>query len=309
MILTVTLNAALDVTYHVDRLVQNTTHRVERVTRRAGGKGINVAQVLRTLGEDVVVTGLAGGDTGTAIRTDLARRGLTDELVPTAAESRGTLAVVADGDATGFYEPGPQVTDAEWRTFLARYDELVAAATVVALSGSLPPTVPVDGYATLVGRAHAAGCATIVDADGDALRAALTARPGLVTPNRDELFGATGVHDPPAAAALLRAEGAAAVAATLGADGMLLVTEEDSWRARLTDAVAGNPTGAGDACVAALAAGEARETPWRGRLRDAVALSAAAVATPVAGEVDLARYTRNREAVSVEVTSAAHRDR
>ncbi len=144
MIVTVTLNAALDVAYDVEALVPHATHRVLEVRARAGGKGVNVARVLRQLGQDAVVTGLAGGHTGTLIRADLAASGLPDALVPISRESRRTLAIVSrrDGGATLLNEPGPQVREEEWAGLLARFDRLLAAAQAVMLSGSLPVGVP-----------------------------------------------------------------------------------------------------------------------------------------------------------------------
>src|SRR5439155_13985983 len=146
MIATVTLNLALDVTYHVARLSPHATHRVSSVAQRAGGKGANVARILHTPGHEIVIAGLAGGATGDAIRAELTAAGLPAVLTPIAGESRRTLAVVDDahGDATGFWEPGPETTNAEWRAFLAAYDSLLTEAGAVVLSGSLPPGLPSD---------------------------------------------------------------------------------------------------------------------------------------------------------------------
>jgi tagatose 6-phosphate kinase len=312
MILTVTLNAALDVTYAVDALVPHATHRVREVHARGGGKGVNVARVLAALGEDAVVTGLAGGATGLAIRAGLAAAGLADATVPIAGESRRTVTVVADGDATVFNEPGPHVTAAEWRAFTERFTALAADADAVALSGSLPRGLPADCYAGLVRIARAAGAWTLVDTGGEPLHAALAAEPDAVTPNAAELARALPRPEPVAGvtpeealagAEELRAAGARAVVVTLGVAGMVAVTDEGAWRARSGAVVRGNPTGAGDACVAALVA--VRSRPWPERIRDAVALSAAAVLAPVAGAVDLAAYRRLRSGVVVEGVDAA----
>jgi 1-phosphofructokinase family hexose kinase len=292
LILTVTLNAALDVTYHVDALVVHATNRVRDVHQRAGGKGINVARVLHALGHDVVVTGLAGGGTGSDIRHDLAVAGLRDELVDVAAESRRTVTIVDDSDATVLNEPGPVVATAEWSAFVTRFAQLARTADVVVLAGSLPPGVPADGYAEL-GRA-AGGRPVLLDTSGPALLAGLTARPAVVKPNRHELAEIAGT---PSA---LRAMGAGAVVVSAGADGLVAVTGEGTWRARPPERVEGNPTGAGDAAVAALATGLADGAAWPDRLRDAVALSAATVLHPAAGAFDAAAYARFRPTVSIE---------
>jgi tagatose 6-phosphate kinase len=290
LILTVTLNAALDVTYQVDALVVHGTNRARDVHQRAGGKGINVARVLQALGQDVVITGLAGGGTGADIRRDLAIAPLRDELVDVAGESRRTVTIV-DTDATVVNEPGPVVGPDEWAGFVRRFAQLAPTADVVVLAGSLPPGVPVDGYAIL---GAASGAPVLLDTSGPALRAGLAAHPAVVKPNRDEL---AEIADSPSA---LRAKGAGAVVVSAGADGLVAVAGEGSWRARPAERVAGNPTGAGDAVVAALAAGLATGDPWPDRLRDAVALSAATVLHPVAGAFDADAYARFRPTVTVE---------
>ncbi|MGI8330284.1 1-phosphofructokinase family hexose kinase [Actinomadura scrupuli] len=300
MFLTVTLNAALDVTYEVRRLAPGAVHRVAAPAARAGGKGINVARVLHALGEPVRVTGFAGGPAGEALRADLAAAAVPADLVPMAGETRRTVTVVetGTGEATLLNEPGPHVTAAEWRTFLGRFGELAAQARVVVLSGSLPPGVPGDAYAVLT---RAAGAVPVLlDTSGAALLEGARARPGLVKPNTAELSAATGHTDPRHGAAALRDLGARAVVVSQGADGMSAFTGGGAWRAVCPEPVTGNPTGAGDAAVAALARGLATGSPWPERLTDAVALSAAAVAAPLAGDVDHGRYARLLPLVQIE---------
>jgi tagatose 6-phosphate kinase len=306
VILTVTLNAALDLTYRVPALVPGDTHRATLVGARAGGKGINVARVLHALGHDTVVTGFAGGEVGRAIRADLATAGIREALVEPAAPARRTVTVVSeqDGSVTAFNETGPRLSIEDWTEFTARYHELAARADVVVLSGSLPPGLPDHAYAQLIG---ATSTPAILDTSGAPLLSGAAAGPPVIKPNADEV-AVTGVTDPLAAAGRLRARGAGAVVVSRGADGLVAVTGEGSWRAAAPEPLRGNPTGAGDACVAALAAGLAAGTPWPELLADAVALSAAAVAGPLAGDVDLATYRRLAPLVAVEELHA-HADR
>ncbi|MCG0289511.1 PfkB family carbohydrate kinase, partial [Streptomyces sp. PSAA01] len=210
MILTVTLNTALDVTYRVPELRPHATHRVTEVTERPGGKGLNVARVLAALGHDTVVTGFVGGVTGGVLRRLLggiavpgtgpgAPHGtITDALVPIAGTTRRTIGVVdaTTGDTTQLNEPGPIVTTPEWSTFMDAYGRLLREASAVALCGSLPPGVPVGTYAQLIREAHAAGVPTLLDTSGEPLRRGIAARPHLVKPNIDELAGLTGSTDP-----------------------------------------------------------------------------------------------------------------
>jgi tagatose 6-phosphate kinase len=284
MIVTITPNIALDVTYEVDDLRPGQAHRVRSRRARAGGKGVNVARVLRELGHDVLVLGLAGGPTGDAVRADLDDTGLAHDLVPTAEETRRTVTVVAGGEATLLNEPGPDIAPEEWAALEARIPD----ADVLVISGSLPPGVDEDAIARLARR----DVPVIVDTAGEALRRAAPYA-WAVKPNAEELAELTGTVDPVAGARTL---GARTVVVSLGADGLLAVTAGEVHRAAPPRVVTGNPTGAGDAVVAALAAGAG--SPWPELLGDAAALSAAAVLAPVAGSYDSAAYEGFRTCLS-----------
>ncbi|WP_433174784.1 1-phosphofructokinase family hexose kinase [Actinoallomurus sp. CA-150999] len=326
MIVTVTPNLALDVTYELPELRPGETHRVENVHARAGGKGVNVARVLHALGHDVLVVGPAGGPTGAALRADLDAAGLAHDLVPISGETRRTVTVVAGGDATLLNEPGPTITPEEWAALEARIPD----ADVVVISGSLPPGVPADAVARLARR----DARVIVDTSGEPLRhaapyawavkpnavelAELTGTDDPVAGARALLAGAddpvtgartllTGTDDPVAGARALRAGadhavtgdrslGAPAVVVSLGGEGLMAVVGDEVHRVAPPQVVTGNPTGAGDAVVAALAAGIG--SPWPDLLKDAAALSAAAVLAPVAGAYDPAAYEGFRRCLS-----------
>ncbi|MFJ9749183.1 1-phosphofructokinase family hexose kinase [Streptomyces chartreusis] len=309
MILTVTLNTALDITYRVRALRPHTSHRVSEVTERPGGKGLNVARVLAALGHEVTVTGFTGGATGRVVQERLTGvPGVVDALLPVSGSTRRTVAVVDErtGDTTQLNEPGPTVTPAEWSAFKEAYDDLLASASVVALCGSLPPGVPVGAYAGLVRSAKAAEVPVLLDTSGEALRRGVAARPDIIKPNADELAELTGSHDPLRATQDARRRGARTVVASLGEAGLLAVAPEGRWQATPPTRLHGNPTGAGDAAVAGLLSGLVEKLPWPDRLTRATALSAATVASSTAGEFDRATYEEflNRVAVTAEVTAA-----
>ncbi|MFI1470062.1 1-phosphofructokinase family hexose kinase [Streptomyces wuyuanensis] len=292
MILTVTLNTALDLTYRVPALVPHGSHRVSEVGERPGGKGLNVARVLGALGHEAVVTGFAGGPNGRTLRDGLAGLPVRDALVPVAGNTRRTLAVVdaATGDTTQFNEPGPTVTPGEWAAFLTTYESLLREAEVVALCGSLPPGIHVGAYAELVRRARAAGVPALLDTSGEPLRRGIAARPDLVKPNADELAQLTGSREPLGATHAARRRGARTVVSSLGPDGILAATPEGIWQATPPGKVLGNPTGAGDSAVAGLLSGLVDALPWPDRLVRAVALATATVLSPTAGDFDRACY-------------------
>jgi tagatose 6-phosphate kinase len=286
VILAVCLNLALDITYRVPSLRLGATTRVEEVFERAGGKAVNTARVLHALGHDVVVAGFAGGGVGDAVVDELDRSGLAHDLVPIAGQTRRTLIVVDDGggEPTGLSELGPSVSADEWHALRDRFR--VHAPDAIVLSGSLPPGLPDDAYAALI---EASSAPVLLDTSGEALRLGAAAGAAIVKVNLGEIGGG----DPLSAA---RALGARNVVVSLGADGLVAVTEEGELRAPAPEVVTGNPIGAGDAASAALVAGLVAGTPWPDRLADAVALSAAAVHAPVAGSFDAAAYERYRRA-------------
>ncbi|MFD5323713.1 1-phosphofructokinase family hexose kinase [Streptomyces sp. NPDC127092] len=311
MILTVTLNTALDLTYRVPALTPHASHRVTQVIERPGGKGLNVARVLGALGHETVVTGFAGGATGETLRSLLAAttagRPVHDRLVPIGGATRRTVAVVdaASGDTTQLNEPGPAITPGEWAAFTARFTELLDGARAVALCGSLPPGIHVGAYAELVRLARAAGVPALLDTSGEPLRRGIAARPDIVKPNATELAQLTGSREPHRATRDARRRGAHAVVTSLGPDGVLAATPEGLWQAAPPAPVKGNPTGAGDSAVAALLAGLVDGADWPTRLAHAVALSAATVLSPVAGEFDEAAYESLLPRVTVQDRAAA----
>jgi len=317
MIVVVCLNPALDITHHVPRVDWAGVNRPTAVYARPGGKGTNVARILHSFGMDVLLTGLAGGTTGSAVGAGLRRLGVPTAFTPAGGETRRTFSVVDGRGAVAlFNEPGPQVSAAEFKRLRADFGAALAGASVVVLSGSLPRGLPSGAYAELIAAAAAAGVPAVLDSSGEPLREGVAAGPAVVKPNIDELAALAGrslrtadgqisLTAVVAAAAELRAAGARAVVASLGQDGLLAVTGEGCWHARPPAVAAGNATGAGDAATAALARGLLLGQPWPERLAHAAALGAVAVAAPVAGEFSHADYEHAVGLVTVERLAVA----
>lgn len=292
MILTVTCNPAVDVTYHVDELRHDGVHRVREVRRRPGGKGVNVATVLHQLGEPVTALGIADDDFAGRVR----EAGPAASFVPAMTEVRRTV-VATDGDATtSFWEPGTPVPEGTVDELVALVRDALTGATALVVSGSLPPGVGPGTPARLAALARQAGVPVVLDVDGEPLRLAVEAGGAVLMPNLDELARLVGdpAHPDREVAALALRTGAPVVA-TLGAEGLVASDGQQTWRVPAPEQVTGNPTGAGDATAAGVARGLAAGHPWPQVLADAVALGSAAVLRPVAGEVDLDAYRRWRE--------------
>lgn len=289
MILTITPNPALDLTWHLAALDPGQTHRADAGQVRAGGKGLNVARVAHAEGAPVRAVTTAGGATGAEFAAELQASGVPHELVPVAADTRRSIALVdaAAGDTTIINEFGSAPSPAEWDALEAAVSAgLAAGAGVVVISGSLPPATPADRLPALVRLGRDAGAIVIVDTSGPALLAAADAGATVLKPNEHELREATGIDDPLAGAAELLRRGAGLVLLSLGAEGMLAVTPDGIHRARLDAPLSGNPTGAGDAAVAACAVlMDAGIRAPEHILRRATAWSAAAVLMPLAGEI------------------------
>jgi 1-phosphofructokinase/tagatose 6-phosphate kinase len=185
MIVTVTLNAALDRTVRVPNFQLGARHRADASLRMPGGKGVNVARALKSLGQPVIATGLAGGRAGTYIIEELTAEGILNDFVRIAGESRTSTAVIdpTNNQQTEINEWGPQVDQAELDVLADKIRYLSKGADVFALAGSLPRDVPVDYYQRLLRELRGERMITAVDASGPALRAALSAEPGVVSPN------------------------------------------------------------------------------------------------------------------------------
>ena len=268
MIVTVTPNPAEDLTWHVDRLSPGETHRVAAGASRAGGKGINVARVLAAEGHEVLALATAGGTTGAGLAGDLDRSGLRHALVPIAGETRRSIAIVDEtsGETSILNEHGAALSPAEASDLVTEAARLGRTASVVVISGSLPPGLDPDAIAALVAELIAAGVAVVVDTSGPGLMAAARAGATVLKPNRDELATVTGESDPVVGAQVLLDAGAHIVVVSLGADGLLVLNATGPGRGircRLPKPLHGNATGAGDAAVAAIAASLAEHPELR----------------------------------------------
>jgi len=192
VIVTVTLNAALDVAYEAEGPSWQATRDITRVRHRAGGTGVAVARVLYKFGHEVVVAGLAGGATGELIREDLGRSGIPVALTGISQESRRMLAVTdtVSGQVMRLREPGPYVTTEELGRFAGDYRGMLSDATAVVLCGSLPLGLPPEIYGSLATYAAEAGVPVILSTGGEALRHAAARRPDLVVPDEEAPAGA-----------------------------------------------------------------------------------------------------------------------
>jgi 1-phosphofructokinase family hexose kinase len=312
MIITVTLNAAIDRTLAVPNFRLGRRHRSVEQRSMAGGKGVNVARALKKLGQPVIATGVAGGPTGTRIIEQLTEEAILNDFVRIREESRTSIAVVdpTSGEQTEINERGPTVSEAELELFVDKLLYLAKGAAVCVFSGSLPRGVPADLYADLITEVNKLGVTTVLDSEGEALRLATRSGPTVVTPNEleaEELVGHefSDASDFPDALREIADLGAHEAILTLptgcmglvGADG-----EKRLYRAQVEQGVVENVSavGAGDAFLAGYVSSRYAGRPPDECLRFAVACGADSVQHFGAGVIDPKEVGRLLEEVSVE---------
>ncbi len=194
MIITVTLNAAIDKSLSVPNFRPGRRHRTVEQRTIAGGKGVNIARTLKALGQPVIATGFAGGPTGTRIVEQLTEESILNDFVRIREESRTNTSVLdpTNGQQTEINERGPSVSEREVELFHDKLLYLARGAAIVVFAGSLPPGVEPGIYAELIADLERMEVTTVIDTDGEPLRRAVRAEPDVVSPNvleAEELVG------------------------------------------------------------------------------------------------------------------------
>ncbi len=194
MIITVTLNAAIDKSLSVPNFRLGRRHRTVEQRTMAGGKGVNIARALKALGQPVIATGMAGGPTGTHIVEQLTEEAILNDFVRIREESRTNTSVLdpTTGEQTEINERGPKVGEREVELFRDKLLYLARGAAIVVFAGSIPRGVESEVYAGLIRELQRTGVTTVIDTDGDPLRHAVRAEPDVVSPNvleAEELVG------------------------------------------------------------------------------------------------------------------------
>ncbi len=314
MILTVTLNAAVDRTLTVPNFEVGFRHRATETITLPGGKGVNVARVVKTLGQPVIATGFAGGRTGDRIIADLNRDGILSDFVQIEGVSRTSTAVVdpTTGRTTEINEYGPHITPGELDLMLEKIDYLLKAADLVVAAGSLPRGLEPSFYADLIGRLKAAGIPVLFDTYGEALRYGIKAGPDVVFPNQVEAEMVVGYEfssngDFVRAAGNLREIGAtsAVIKSKMGCVAQIVHdgrVHTIMGKAPQVEAV--STVGSGDSIVGGYAARVLEGAPPEECLRFALACAAANALQPGAGVFDPKDADRLAPGVEIEEVDA-----
>jgi 1-phosphofructokinase family hexose kinase len=296
MIITVTLNAAIDKSLSVPNFKPGRRHRTVDQRTMAGGKGVNIARTLKALGQPVIATGFAGGATGTHIVEQLTEESILNDFVRIREESRTNTSVLdpTTGEQTEINERGPAVTEHEVELFRDKLIYLARGAAIVVFAGSLPRGVSPDLYASLIRELERLELTTVIDADGEPLRQAVRAEPDIVSPNvleAEELVGHefAGEEDRSLAVREIAALGAREAIMTLpdGCFAQVLVDGQVRLkRARIEPREPIAKRGSGDAFLAGYLAARYEGRPVDHCLRFGVACGAESTARLGAGLID-----------------------
>lgn len=283
MILTVTLNAAIDKRYVVENAVSGEVNRVRECIAFPGGKGLNVAKPAAIYGAKVVATGVLGGHAGEFIEEALEPFHIRSAFYHVKGESRTCINIWDEARCiqTEYLEPGFALTKEELNAFLEKFTGLVQDADVVTMSGSVPKGLDTSIYQQLIKIVKDAKKPVILDTSGELLREGIKACPTLIKPNIDEIRMLTGkacedIEEIVEAAREIHKKGVELVAVSLGSEGSLIVSEEGIYRAVVPHIDAVNTVGCGDSMIAGFAIGLEEKLSVKEMLRKGSAISAAA---------------------------------
>lgn len=306
MILTVTLNPSIDISYQLEDLAIDTVNRVVDVRKTPGGKGLNVARVLNDLGESVSASGCIGGELGDFIVHHLPET-IEKRFFKIAGDTRNCIAILHDGKQTEILEQGPLVDPDEADGFVNHFKYILDGVDVVTMSGSLPAGMPDDYYGRLIRLANTFGKKTVLDCSGNALKSVLEGddKPTVIKPNRDELaqlLGREVSKDVDELKAVLNQPlfaGIEWIIVSLGADGAFAKHHDAFYKVDIPKIEVVNPVGSGDSTVAGIASGLANEETDDVLLKKANVLGMLNAQEKTTGHVNMSNYDKLYQKLAV----------
>ena len=286
MIITVTMNPAIDKTVEIEQLVPNGLNRIQKVEYDAGGKGINVSKTIHELGGESLAMGFLGGNAGKTIENVLTSWNIQHDFIWVEGETRtNTKVFEKSGGVTELNEPGPVINEARVEELIQKICEHTDKETLVVLAGSIPAGVDKNIYAAITESVHEKGDSVLMDADGELFRNALKASPDIIKPNQVELEEYIGADyrlsmgELKALAEKFQNNGIKTVAISMGKGGAMIVRDKFVARCPALSVKAHSTVGAGDAMVAALAYSWDKKLGDEETVRLCMATSAGAVTT------------------------------
>lgn len=286
MIYTVTLNPALDRTIWIQSIQNDDPNRIKKEEKYAGGKGIDVSRVLYHLGVSNRALGFLGGYAGMEIEGMLLQEGIYCDFIRITHETRTNIVlnIESENKQIIFSAKGAAIEPVELTNLFKKLENLYSAEYIV-FSGSLPPGLSPVIYERAVEIANTLGAATILDTDGENLKGGLNGKPNIIKPNVHELSRLTGrklsgIDEIKASALEIREKGVEIVLVSMGADGILLVSEHETLHAKPPEVNVENTIGAGDSSVAGFVFGMTKNLSLEDCLKYAVAAGTASTLQP-----------------------------
>ena len=286
MIVTVTMNPAIDKTVEVEKLVCRGLNRIRKVEYDAGGQGINVSKTIHELGGHSVATGFLGGNNGQIIANVLKEKGIACDFVWVSGETRTNTKVVEDdGSLTELNELGPMIDDKDICELKSKLLGYADKNTMFIFAGSIPAGVSKDIYREMICLLKEQGASVLLDADGEVFSRTIEAIPNIIKPNRVELEGYLGLQEGTETLELIKVaesikkKGVKNIVVSMGENGALFLLEDYKARCPGLSIKAHSAVGAGDAMVAALAYAWDHQLEKEETVKLCMAASAGAVAT------------------------------
>lgn len=306
MITTFTLNASIDKAYYMDGSIENgTVMRVSSVINTAGGKGLNVARIVRLCREEVLAAGLVGGFNGSYLECLLDRDGIRHDFDHIQGETRSCINILDEAfGSTEYLEPGCAVTEDEEKRFLERFLQIIKDSQVITISGSVPRGMSKDIYRRMILMAKEAGKQVILDTSGELLEKGIQACPTIVKPNQDEmelLFHTKiqSMGDVLENGKKILEKGIPYVVVSLGGEGALLLGQEGIFHGKPPKMKVVNTVGCGDSMVGALSVALFRNYEPEKALQFAVAVASANAMSPSTGYFDPDVYAKLVDQVKI----------
>lgn len=308
MILAVTMNPSVDISYPVDRFKIDVVNRVETVRKTAGGKGLNVARVIAQMEEEVLSTGVLGGTIGEYIVQELNESNIPNDFLRIKKESRNCIAILHEGKQTEILESGPTLSKEEGTAFLEKFECLLTTASLVTISGSLPKGLPTHFYLKMVEICSNKGKPVVVDTSGEALKQVLKheKKPFAIKPNTAELSQLFGFEAEAGIIDLKQTlnrdifKGIEWIVVSMGDKGAFVRHGDDYYQVTIPKIDVVNPVGSGDATIAGLAVALNRNQTVESVLKTAMTTGMLNTMEAVTGFINLNKFKQYFDLVKVE---------
>lgn len=263
MIVTVTLNPSIDISYRLEEFLIDDVNRTNKVSKTPGGKGLNVTRVLKQLNANVLATGFIGGRTGEFLEDGLKDLGIKTKFLKVKGNTRNCIAILHEGKQTEILESGEEISKEEQEEFFKLFEKIIGKASVVTISGSVPPGIAGNYYEELLKIASRNNIKIILDTSGNSLKNIVLnseIKPYCIKPNETEIkqIENKDINTKQELIEYLKSKTfneIELVVVTMGGEGALVKYKNEFYNVEIPKIKVVNPVGSGDSTVAGIAYG------------------------------------------------------